>query len=181
MSFYFSLTERTLIKRWQVVLTVVMLLVTAVISSCAGSLTVKTGDTVKVDYTGKLTDGTVFDSSLGKTPLEFTVGAGQMIKGFDSAVVGMKVGQSKTVVLPPDEAYGAHREDLVLIVNKSQMAPGVNPTVGQQLTVTRADGSTGRVVVVAITDTTVTVDANHPLAGKTLTFDIKLVSITPKK
>lgn len=104
-----------------------------------------------------------------------------MIKGFDNAVLGMKVGQSKTVVLPPEDAYGDHNDALVITVDKSQMGPGVTPTVGQQLTVTRNDGTSGTVVVTAVTATTVTVDANSPMTGKTLTFDIKLVSITPKK
>lgn len=141
-------------------------------------MTAKVGDTVKVDYTGTLTDGTVFDSSVGKTPLEFTVGAGQMIKGFDNAVLGMKVGQNKTVVLPPEDAYGAYREDLVVAVDKSQMGAAANATVGQKL----YDNGTGAtVVVVAVNATTVTVDTNHSLAGKTLKFDIKLVSVTPKK
>lgn len=156
-------------------------LVVALISGCNSPLTAKTGDTVKVDYTGKLADGTVFDSSIGKAPIEFTIGSGQMIKGFDNAVLGMKVGQSKTVALPPEDAYGGHNDALVITVDKSQMGPGVNPTVGQQLTVTHPDGTISTVVVTAVTATSVTVDANNPLAGKTLTFDIKLVSITPKK
>jgi peptidylprolyl isomerase len=173
--------EMILFKKWQFGLIMLTFLGVALMVGCTDSVTAKTGDTVKVDYTGKLTDGTVFDSSIGKTPIEFTVGSGQMIKGFDSAVSGMKVGQSKTVVLPPEDAYGPHRDDLVLTVDRSQMGPGVNPTVGQQLTVTHSDGTSGTVVVVAVTPSTVTVDANNPLAGKTLTFDIKLVSITSKK
>jgi len=108
----------------------VTLLGALVLSSCSGAATAKAGDTVKVDYTGTLTDGTVFDSSIGKTPLEFTVGAGQMIKGFDNAVLGMKVGQNKTVVLPPEDAYGTHRDDLVVAVDKSQMGDAANATVG---------------------------------------------------
>jgi len=150
-------------------------LTTTPISSA--SQTAKPGDTVKVDYTGKLEDGTVFDSSIGKTPLEFTIGGGQVISGFENAVLGMKVGESKTVNLPPEEAYGAHRDDLVVTVDKSQLNPGVNFAIGQQLTGKYADGTPATVVIVAVTETTVTVDGNHPLAGKTLTFDIKLLSI----
>ena len=149
--------------------------------STTNAQTAISGDTVKVDYTGKLEDGTVFDSSIGKTPIEFTLGSGEMIPGFNNAVLGMKVGQSKTVSIPPQDAYGAHLDSLVTTVNRSQMGPGLNPTVGQHLTVTHSDGTTGNVVVTAVTDTTVTVDANHPLAGKTLTFDITLLSIAPKK
>jgi len=143
--------------------------------------TAKSGDTVKVDYTLKLDDGTVFDSSIGKTPLEFTLGAGQVIPGFNDAVLGMMVGQSKTVRLPPELAWGAYNATLVVTADKRQMGPGLNPTVGQHLTVTHSDGTTGTVIVTAVTDTTVTVDGNPPLAGKTITFDIKLLSITPAK
>lgn len=167
-------------KKWQTVLIVATLLGAVVSSGCTGTSTAKTGDTVKVDYTGKLPDGTVFDSSIGKTPLEFTIGGGQMIKGFDTAVLGMKVGQSKTVVLPPEDAYGAHRDELVRVVDKSEMGPSANASVGQYIPVTYPNGTRGTVLVVAVNATTATVDTNHPLAGKTLTFDIKLVSVTPK-
>ena len=169
-----------MIKKWQIGLITATLLGAMVLSSCAGAAA-KNGDTVKVDYTGTLTDGTVFDSSVGKTPLEFTVGAGQMIEGFDNAVLGMKVGQNKTVVLPPEEAYGAYREDLVVAVNKTQMGGAANATVGQKLSVMYANGTGATFTVLAVNDTTVTLDTNPPLAGKTLKFDIKLVSVTPKK
>ena len=168
-------------NRWLVVLITVTLLGLVAMSSCTGTLAAKTGDTVKVDYTGKLPDGTVFDSSIGKTPLEFTIGSGQMITGFDNAVLGMKVGQSKTVVLPPEDAYGAHRDDLIRVVEKREMGPYTDVAVGQYIPVTFSNGSRGTVLVVAVNATTVTVDYNPPLAGKTLTFDIKLVSVTPKK
>ena len=141
----------------------------------------KSGDSVSVDYTLKLDDGTIIDSSVGKTPFQFTMGTGDVIPGFNNAVLGMTIGQSKTVVLPPELGYGPRNEALVATVSRSQMGPGVNPTVGQTLTVNHADGTTAKVIVVAVTDTTVTVDGNHPLAGKTLTFDIKLLSITPAK
>ena len=167
-------------KKWQIGLITATLLGALALSSCAGAAA-KVGDTVKVDYTGTLTDGTVFDSSVGKSPLEFTVGAGQMIKGFDNAVLGMKVGQSKTVVLPPEDAYGAHRDDLVVAVDRRQLGDAANATVGDQLSVMYANGTRGTVVVLAVNATTVTVDTNHSLAGKTLKFDIKLVSVTPKK
>lgn len=168
-------------KKWQIGLITAILPAALALISCGGAPTAKAGDTVKVDYTGTLTDGTVFDSSVGKSPLEFTVGAGQMIKGFDNAVPGMKVGQNKTVVLPPEEAYGAHRDDLVVAVDKSQMGTAANATVGQKLTVTYANGTSATFVVLAVNATAVTVDTNHSLASKTLKFDIKLVSVTPKK
>lgn len=175
------LMEMTLFKKWQIGLITVTLLGALVLNSCGGTLTAKVGDTVKVDYAGTLTDGTVFDSSVGKTPLEFTVGAGQMIKGFDNAVLGMKVGQSKTVVLPPEDAYGAYRDDLVVVVEKSKMGTAANATVGQKISVVYANGTGASFVVLAVNATTMTLDTNHSLAGKTLKFDIKLVSITPKK
>ena len=141
----------------------------------------KSGDTVLVDYTLKLDDGTVVDSSVGKTPFQCTLGSGDVIPGFNNAILGMKVGESKTVVLPPDLAYGQRSDALVATISRSQMGPGGNPTVGQTLIVNHQDGTTGKVTVIAVTDTTVTVDGNNPLAGKTLTFDIKLLSITPTK
>jgi len=143
--------------------------------------TAKSGDTVQVDYTLRLDDGTVVDSSVGKTPFQFTLGTGDVIPGFNNAVLGMAIGQSKTAVIPPELGYGTRNEALVATVSRSQMGPGVNPTVGQALILTHADGTTARVTVIAVTDTTVTVDGNNPLAGKTLTFDIKLLSITPAK
>jgi len=136
----------------------------------------KVGDDVKVDYTGKLDDGTVFDSSKGRTPLEFTVGAGQMVAGFDAAIPGMTVGSTKTVKIPADQAYGAYRPELVVKVNRSQLPPDVK--VGQELTMSNGS-QTISVKVVAVSDTDATLDANHPLAGKDLTFDITLVAIVP--
>jgi peptidylprolyl isomerase len=140
----------------------------------------KAGDTVKVDYTGKLDDGTVFDTSKGKTPLEFTVGAGQMIQGFDEVIPGMKVGESKTIKFSADKAYGAYQPDLVGVVPKSYIPPDITPTVGLDLVLQNGM----RVKVTAVNATDVTLDANNELAGKDLTFDITLVAIvlavTPK-
>jgi peptidylprolyl isomerase len=168
-------------NKWRISLVILTSLVVLLMNSCSSSAAAKPGDTVKVDYTGKFADGTVFDSSIGKTPIEFTVGTGQMIKGFDSAVLGMKVGQSKTVVLPSEEAYGPRDEALMITVEKSRIDPDVTPIVGQLLRVTRADGSSSSLLITAVTASTVTLDGNNPMAGKTLTFDIKLVAITPKK
>ena len=134
-------------------------------------------DKVKVHYTGRLTNGQQFDSSEGREPLEFTVGAGQMILGFDNAVEGMEVNEKKTVLLPPEEAYGPVHEQLVSTFDKSKLPPDLNPEVGQTLVASAQDGHQQQVQVTQVTETTVTVDGNHPLAGKELEFDIELVSI----
>ena len=148
------------------------------ISSPNMTLAAKSGDRVKVDYTGTLQDGTIFSTSIGKTPLEFTIGDGTMLPGFNAAIIGMVVGESKSITLI--DAYGDHYQSLVVTVPKTQFSPGLNPLVGQQLKVTHQDGSTGTVVVVAVNDSTITIDGNSPLAGKDLTFNIKLLSIISK-
>jgi peptidylprolyl isomerase len=138
---------------------------------------VKANDKVSVHYTGKLDDGTVFDSSADKAPLEFTIGAGQVIPGFESGIIGMTVGETKTIKLEPNDAYGDKRPDLIVSVKKAEIPPDIDVQVGQQLQINRPDGQAIPVLVAEITDTEVTLDANHPLAGKTLTFDIELVKI----
>lgn len=137
--------------------------------------TIKEGDTVKVHYTGKVADGTVFDSSRDREPLEFTIGEGKLIPGFEKAVVGMNIGDSNTVTIPSDEAYGEKRTDMIVDVQRSQIPQDISPEVGQQLQVQQKDGSAIPVVISEITETTVKLDANHPLAGKDLTFDIEVV------
>ncbi len=137
----------------------------------------KSGDTVKVHYTGKLDDGTVFDSSENREPLEFTIGEGQIIPGFEQAVVGMAPGESKTERISADQAYGPHENEMVLDVDRSRIPPELNPQVGQQLQIQHGDGEVTAVTVTQVSDTAVTLDANHPLAGKDLTFDIELVDI----
>ncbi len=139
----------------------------------------KNGDTVKVHYTGKLDNGTVFDTSENREPLEFTVGEGQVIPGFENAVVGMQPGESKTAQIPADEAYGEHHEEMVIQVPRDQFPPDVEPEVGQQLQVRQQNGQSFVVNVTDVSDDTVTLDANHPLAGQNLTFDISLVDIVP--
>ncbi|WP_292410200.1 MULTISPECIES: FKBP-type peptidyl-prolyl cis-trans isomerase [unclassified Methanoculleus] len=138
---------------------------------------VKEGDTVKVHYTGKLEDGTVFDSSNEREPLEFTIGNGQIISGFEQAVIGMTPGETKTATIPPEEAYGPHREDMTLTVDREQFPEDINPEPGQQLQIQQPDGKAAIVVVSDVSTSTVTLDANHPLAGKPLTFDIRLMDV----
>jgi peptidylprolyl isomerase len=137
----------------------------------------KQGDTVKVHYTGKLDDGTVFDSSVERGPLEFTLGAGNVIAGFEQAVTGMNQGESKTVTIPSEEAYGPHRPEMEVQVGRKQFPPDLNPQVGQQLQVKQGDGEVLIVLVTGLTGDKVTLDANHPLAGKDLTFEIELLEV----
>lgn len=137
----------------------------------------KKGDKVKVHYTGKLTDGTIFDSSEGREPLEFEVGAGMMIKGFDAAVDGMGVGATVTAEIPAAEAYGEAREDMIIDVPRTNLPPDMNPEVGQQLAMSQPDGQQVPVKVKEVREDVVVIDANHDLAGKDLVFDIELVEI----
>ncbi len=140
--------------------------------------TVKEGDKVKVHYTGTLKDGTQFDSSRDREPLEFTLGEGQLIPGFEKAVIGLSEGESTSVDIPSEEAYGERRDDLEIEVTKEELPGEVEPEVGVQLQVKQNEN--GRSIPVTITDVTddkVTLDANHPLAGKDLKFDIELLEI----
>ena len=138
------------------------------------------GDLVKVHYTGKLLDGEQFDSSVGKEPLEFTVGAGQMIKGFDDAMPGMAVGDKKTVTIPPEDAYGHKREDAVIEFPRDKVPPDMQLVQGMQLQLTDQDGNPLPVVVTDVRDDIIVLDANHMLAGKELQFDIELMEIVAK-
>jgi peptidylprolyl isomerase len=136
----------------------------------------KSGDTVNIHYTGTLGGGEVFDSSEGSDPLEFTLGEGQVIQGFDDAVTGMEPGEEKTVTIPAEQAYGERHDDLVTQVDRSQFPADLTPEVGQQLQVTSDDGQPMAVTVSEIGDEVVTLDANHPLAGQALTFKITLMT-----
>ena len=137
----------------------------------------KKGDSVKIHYTGRLEDGTVFDTSRERDPLEFTVGTGMVIPGFDEAVEGMAVGDEKTAEVPSEEAYGPRRDDLMISVPPDQFPDDLDPEVGQQLQMQTGDGQTFVASVAQVEDDAVVLDANHPLAGKDLTFDIELVEI----
>lgn len=145
----------------------------------------KTGDKVKVHYTGRLEGGEVFDSSechesecgCESGPLEFVIGEGQVIPGFEQAVIGMSLGEAKTVVIPVDQAYGERMDEMVAEVPRADIPADISLEVGNQLEVTQEDGHAFPVLITEVTESTVTLDANHPLAGKELTFDLKLVEI----
>lgn len=137
----------------------------------------KSGDSVKIHYTGSLEDGTTFDSSEGREPLEFTLGSGQVIVGFDEAVTGMKTGEKKNVQIPADKAYGQRSEEMVITAPREQVPPDINPEVGQQLQMAGPDNQPIVVLITEVTDEHIILDANPPLAGKDLTFDIELVAI----
>ncbi len=137
----------------------------------------KNGDTVKVHYTGKLEDGTVFDSSESREPLEFTIGQGKVIPGFEQAVVGMSPGDSKTEKVASDQAFGPYRDDLVVEIDRGKIPEGVDPKVGKRFRVQKTDGGVTEVLVAGITESKVTLDANHPLAQNDLVFDIQLLEI----
>jgi peptidylprolyl isomerase len=137
----------------------------------------QSGDRVRVHYTGRLANGTMFDTSMEREPLEFTVGGGELIPGFDQAVLGMTAGESKTATIPADQAYGPHHAERVINVERHHLPPDLQPELGQRLQMTRPDGTTLTVVVTTITETHVTLDANHPLAGQDLIFDLMLVEI----
>lgn len=135
------------------------------------------GDTVKVHYTGRLEDGTEFDSSISRQPLEFRIGENRVIRGFEQAVIGMALGESKTAKIAAADGFGPHHDELVLQVERSQFSDDVEPQVNQQVQVSRADGQTFAAMITDVSSSTVTLDANHPLAGKDLTLDIQLVDI----
>lgn len=137
----------------------------------------KNGDTVKIHYTGKLDDGSVFDSSADREPLEFTIGEGNIIPGFEQAVLGMAPGDSKTINIAPDDAYGPYREEMLQQVERASIPEDIPLELGAQLSVVGQDDQQFVVTVVELDEEHVTLDANHPLAGEPLTFDIQLVEI----
>lgn len=139
--------------------------------------TANTGDTVRINYTGRLTDGTQFDSSDGREPLQFTLGEGQVIPGLEAHIEGMEQGAKSTVTIPPEAAYGPHRPEAIQTVERANLPPELDLKVGAQLQARTADGGVLPITVVEMDDTSVKVDANHPLAGKDLVFDVELVEV----
>ena len=136
-----------------------------------------TGDTVQIHYSGKLNDGTVFDTSDGKSPLEFKIGENTVIPHLEQSVIGMTIGEKATVEISAENAYGRHQPDAIQTVERSMIPREVDLTVGSQLQAITPDDQTLLLTVAAVDDTTVTLDGNHPLAGQDLTFDIELVEI----
>lgn len=138
---------------------------------------VKENNTVKVHYVGKLSDGQVFDSSEGKEPLEFTLGQGKLIPGFENGLIDMKLNEKKTIIISQEEAYGESREDLIQEVAKSQLPEDIIPEVGMGLVSKSSDGNETNLLIVEVKEATIVIDGNHPLAGKELTFDLEVVGI----
>ena len=137
----------------------------------------KRGDRVKIHYTGKLEDGSVFDSSSERGPLEFVIGEGRIIPGLEQAVIGMNPGESKNIKIPEENAYGPYNEKIVMEVEKAFFPHNLKPEVGQQLQVPQENDNPIIVIVTKVSDTKVTLDGNHPLSGKNLTFDLQLIEI----
>jgi peptidylprolyl isomerase len=137
----------------------------------------KNGDHVQVHYTGKFSDGSVFDSSTDSDPLSFTLGEGKIIEGFEDAVRGMKTGDKKTVIIPPEKGYGPRNDEMVIDVPLDQLPKNLDPQEGQQLQLTNKDNQPIVVVITKVTEESITLDGNPPLAGKDLTFDLELVTI----
>lgn len=138
---------------------------------------IENGKTVKIHYTGTLDDGTQFDSSAGRAPLEFEVGAGMVIPGFEQGVVDMEVGEKKTIHIPAAEAYGERREDLVMEFERSQLPEGLEPEVGMGLQMQGPQGQPVPVTITEVTEENITIDANHQLAGQALNFELELVEV----
>ncbi|MGB4279411.1 MAG: peptidylprolyl isomerase [Methanoculleus sp.] len=135
------------------------------------------GDTVRVHYTGRLEDGTVFDSSENRDPLEFTIGDGEVIPGFERAVAGMEPGEVKTATIQPEDSYGPRLDDMTITIDRDQFPADIEPEPGQQFRIQQPDGWATIVTVTRVTESGVTLDANHPLAGQPLTFEIRLIEI----
>ena len=142
---------------------------------------VKTGDTIKIHYHGRLNNGETFDSSENREPLEFEVGSGMVIPGFDKGVIGMNVGEKKTVNIPVDEAYGPKNEEMIIDFPKDRFPADMVAEVGMPLTMSDGSGQNFRVIIKEVKETSVVLDANHPLAGEDLTFDLELVEIVGSK
>lgn len=137
----------------------------------------QTGDTVRINYSGRLTDGTQFDSSEGRAPLEFTLGAGQVIVGLEQHLTGMEEGEKSTVTIPADQAYGQRRQEAIQQLDRTKLPSGIDVKVGTQLQARTSDGGMIPITVVDLDEARVTVDANHPLAGQDLVFEVELLDV----
>ncbi len=157
-----------------------LILSIVILSGCSMNPTAKNGDTVKVHYVGTLEDGSEFDSSRGGDPLEFKLGEPGLIEGFANAVLGMTVGETKKVTLSPEQAYQMPRPEMIQAMPRENIPESITPEIGMQLTMQGPGGQPMPVKIVAMDDSTITLDANHPLAGKTLTFELELVEIVEK-
>ncbi|SEA52780.1 FKBP-type peptidyl-prolyl cis-trans isomerase 2 [Flavobacterium gillisiae] len=138
---------------------------------------VRENNTVKVHYVGKLSDGQVFDTSEGKEPLEFTLGQGKLIPGFEKGLIDMKLNEKKTITISQEDAYGEARQDLIQEVDKSQLPEDITPEVGMGLVSKSSDGNEMNLLIVKVKEATIVIDGNHPLAGKELIFDLEVVDI----
>jgi len=137
----------------------------------------KSGDTVKVRFTGRLENGEVFTRSEDENPVELILGTGQLIEGFEKGVMGMKVGETKTITIPPEQGYGSRQDELMVEVDRRDLPDHITPAVGKALKVRRHDGEDIHLIIMDMNEDTITLDANHPLAGITLFFDLELVAI----
>jgi len=167
-------------KRYlQIILAVMalLLLLPALLSGCGSEKSANAGDSVRVHYTLFLSDGTEYETSVGSQPLEFVIGEGRLLEKFEQAVIGLTPGQSRTVDIVAKDAYGEYREDLVFDVSREQLEGGFDPKVGDTVYSQDESGYTWTMVVVAVSETDITVDANSPLAGEDLTFEITLIKI----
>jgi len=137
----------------------------------------KEGDTVKVHYTVKLGDGTIIGSTIDQEPLQFTIGDGQILPSLEQAIIGMNPGETKTIDIPAEQAFGPHFEEMVIVIDRAKLPPDFNPRVGERVQFRQWDGQIASVLVTEVSDLNITIDANHPLAGKDLIFDIRFLGV----
>ena len=168
-------------KKFRVILAYILIFAclcgALMLSACGSAAIAKDGDTVQVDYTLSLDDGTEYQTTVGSNPLELVIGNGSYLADFEEAIVGMKVGESKTITIAAADAYGEYREDLIITKERSEIQNGDNIKVGDSLIMTYSSGYSSRVTVIDADDDTITIDANHPLAGQDITFKIDLLKI----
>ena len=165
----------------KIIFAILIIMVAVIAAGCdaaSGDTVVKYGDTVKLEFIGTLDNGETFDTSLGEEPLSFTLGEGEMVPAFENAILGMKVGDIKTFIIPAEEAYGPYYEELVLEVPRSDIPGDIVPEIGMQLKQVHEDGTIVIATITKVTEETITLDANHALAGENLTFEVELLDIS---